>query len=304
MGSHDRCHLDSFLVRRMDLGFGCGFNDKIFRPYVRFCCMDVGKIIPVALRMLGTKAGNYNDRMVLVSSRQNSTCHLLSSWCDNRMFKPYWYCRFPKIAILARQAITIIALLPCMVYRAPSESVSRTVQDRKFCSARQYGKVWHLHTKDICAIQTLFDERYIIWHDTTITSCGAKQILPISGYFGYPIIQNKNLSFLSVSALKIMFSIYLSIQLVQLKFCTNGKSLLVPVDIWIRTTIYHTDRTHGRSLKYTINFHRKCWMIAEPLTICVKGWQLFWKGCARLRHIVDDCTPDSLLRVRFKLDLF
>lgn len=35
-GSHDDCHLDSFLVRRMDLGEPCGIKDYQFRQEVVF----------------------------------------------------------------------------------------------------------------------------------------------------------------------------------------------------------------------------------------------------------------------------
>jgi hypothetical protein len=65
-GSYDDCHIDSFLVRRMDNGAPCGQqNINWFRPYVEFCCADVGKIIQVIMRVKD-KHGNYNDCMVLV----------------------------------------------------------------------------------------------------------------------------------------------------------------------------------------------------------------------------------------------
>jgi hypothetical protein len=64
-GSYDDCHIDSFLVRRMDNGAPCGQNVTWFRPYVEFCCADVGKIIQVILRVKDV-SGNYNDCMVLV----------------------------------------------------------------------------------------------------------------------------------------------------------------------------------------------------------------------------------------------
>lgn len=64
-GSYDDCHIDSFLVRRMDNGAPCGQNITWFRPYVEFCCADVGKVITVIFRAKD-KAGNYNDCMVLI----------------------------------------------------------------------------------------------------------------------------------------------------------------------------------------------------------------------------------------------
>ncbi|HEX5625645.1 MAG TPA: hypothetical protein VFX48_06505, partial [Saprospiraceae bacterium] len=64
-GSYDDCHIDSFLVRRMDNGAPCGQQIHWFRPYAEFCCDDVGKSITVIFRAKD-KHGNYNDCMVQV----------------------------------------------------------------------------------------------------------------------------------------------------------------------------------------------------------------------------------------------
>lgn len=64
-GSYDDCHIDSFLVRRMDNGAPCGQNITWFRPYAEFCCADVGKTVVVIFRAKD-KHGNYNDCMVQV----------------------------------------------------------------------------------------------------------------------------------------------------------------------------------------------------------------------------------------------
>lgn len=65
-GSYDDCHIDSFLVRRMSDG-PCDKDNILdpFRPYVEFCCADVGKKIMVVFRAKD-KHGNYNDCMVEV----------------------------------------------------------------------------------------------------------------------------------------------------------------------------------------------------------------------------------------------
>lgn len=70
-GSYDDCHIDSFLVRRMVDGPCDNDNlDDVFRPYVEFCCDDIGtlnqpKKIMVVFRAKD-KSGNYNDCMVEV----------------------------------------------------------------------------------------------------------------------------------------------------------------------------------------------------------------------------------------------
>ncbi|MCC6816254.1 MAG: HYR domain-containing protein [Saprospiraceae bacterium] len=65
-GSYDDCHIDSFLVRRMNDG-PCDKDNTVdpFRPYVEFCCADVGSKIMVVFRAKD-KHGNYNDCMVEV----------------------------------------------------------------------------------------------------------------------------------------------------------------------------------------------------------------------------------------------
>ncbi|MEO6189655.1 MAG: hypothetical protein ABIO44_04045 [Saprospiraceae bacterium] len=70
-GSHDECHLDSFLVRRMDNGAPCLFNDKTFKTYVSFCCEDVGKKVMVVFRVKD-QSGNFNDCMVEVEVQDKS----------------------------------------------------------------------------------------------------------------------------------------------------------------------------------------------------------------------------------------
>lgn len=75
-GSYDDCHIDSFLVRRMDNGAPCGQNIHWFRPYVEFCCADVGKTVTVIFRAKD-KHGNYNDCMVQVEVQDKikPTCY-------------------------------------------------------------------------------------------------------------------------------------------------------------------------------------------------------------------------------------
>ncbi len=75
-GSYDDCHIDSMLVRRMDNGAPCGQQINWFRPYVEFCCADVGKNVTVIFRVKD-KHGNYNDCMVQVEVQDKikPTCY-------------------------------------------------------------------------------------------------------------------------------------------------------------------------------------------------------------------------------------
>ena len=65
-GSYDDCHIDSMLVRRMDESpCDADILPEVFKPFVEFCCDDVGKRITVVFRVKD-KHGNANDCMVQV----------------------------------------------------------------------------------------------------------------------------------------------------------------------------------------------------------------------------------------------
>ena len=71
-GSYDNCHLESYQARRMTQGWcppGVA-DDTQFRPYVEFCCEDVGQTIWVVLRVTDAH-GNYNECMAEVTVQDN-----------------------------------------------------------------------------------------------------------------------------------------------------------------------------------------------------------------------------------------
>ena len=76
-GSYDNCHLESYQARRMTQGWcppGVA-DDTQFRPYVEFCCEDVGQTIWVVLRVTDAH-GNYNECMAEVTVQDNSYPHI------------------------------------------------------------------------------------------------------------------------------------------------------------------------------------------------------------------------------------
>ncbi len=78
-GSYDNCHLESYQARRMTQGWcppGVA-DDTQFRPYVEFCCEDVGQTIWVVLRVTDAH-GNYNDCMAEVTVQDNTNPEI---WC-------------------------------------------------------------------------------------------------------------------------------------------------------------------------------------------------------------------------------
>ncbi|MDX1685614.1 MAG: HYR domain-containing protein, partial [Saprospiraceae bacterium] len=74
-GSYDDCFIDSFSVKRMDDGRGCGVFQPNFKRYVEFCCDDIGQNVMVIFRVVD-KAGNVNDCMVEVEVQDKILPHI------------------------------------------------------------------------------------------------------------------------------------------------------------------------------------------------------------------------------------
>jgi len=77
-GSYDNCHIAEYKVRRMVQGWcppGVA-DDCQFRPYVEFCCADVGQTIWVIMRVVDDH-GNYNECMAEVTVQDNSAPHIV-----------------------------------------------------------------------------------------------------------------------------------------------------------------------------------------------------------------------------------
>lgn len=77
-GSNDNCCLDYFEVRRMTDNCDDGHDDKVFGPYINFCCADLGASpVTVVLRAYDCY-GNHNDCMVDVGVSDNLNPELMS----------------------------------------------------------------------------------------------------------------------------------------------------------------------------------------------------------------------------------
>jgi len=99
-GSHDNCEIWTMKVARMTQGW-CPYgvvDDTQFRPYVQFCCEDIGAPVWIIFRVWD-KAGNYNDCMVEVSVQDklppsihcpyDKTIYCNSPYDPNEMWDPY-----------------------------------------------------------------------------------------------------------------------------------------------------------------------------------------------------------------------
>lgn len=73
-GSYDNCGIVAYKARRMTNGW-CPYgiaDDTQFRPYVEFCCEDVGNTIWVVMRVVDAH-GNYNECMAEITVQDNSS---------------------------------------------------------------------------------------------------------------------------------------------------------------------------------------------------------------------------------------
>ncbi len=303
-GSYDGCHLDSMLVRRMDNGAPCGYNDNTFKPYVRFCCEDVGKTIQVVFRVVDV-AGNTNECMVMVEVQDKTPpivyCpHDVTIDC-NKHIDTTDFSRFGTASYYDNCVVTIRdTVIPhvnqCNLgYYARHFIVTDNMNRTDTCT--QY--IW-VRNPD------LFDEEDIIWpYDTTIAGCGANidpKNLPDT--FGYPIILNRKCALPGISFEDNTFSYIQGSDVCQkvlrkwkvIDWCqqytdANGE---IVIPHW----------THEQVIKIINKNPPKIGDDCDTVMICLTGTNCIKQRVTLSHEAFDDCTPDDLLRSGFKLDLY
>ncbi|HRI01108.1 MAG TPA: T9SS type A sorting domain-containing protein [Saprospiraceae bacterium] len=304
-GSHDECHLDSFLVKRMDDGAPCGFRDTAFAPFVRFCCEDAGKLVMVIFRAID-EFGNYNDCMVEVEVQDKTPpiiyCpHDFTIACDRHIdtadFKNHFgTASYYDNCVVHMHEYIVPHLNQCNI----------GYYDRNFVVRDNMGR-YDTCTQRIFVRDTdLFDERYIVWpKDTTINSCGANTNPGnFVDTFGYPIFLDRTCALIGTSYTDHIFN-YIQDANVCFKvlrkwkvidwcqqYYDNSGNLVIPS--W----------THEQVIKVQNSLPPKILDDCEPVRICMQGLNCY-KAQVVLSHTAkDDCTPDSLMRSGFKLDMF
>ncbi|HUN16242.1 MAG TPA: T9SS type A sorting domain-containing protein [Saprospiraceae bacterium] len=303
-GSYDGCHIDSLLVRRMDNGAACGFNDNIFKPYVRFCCQDVGKSIQVVFRVVD-KSGNTNDCMVMVQVQDKTPpvvyCpHDVTIDCnkhvDTTNFKRFGTASYYDNCVVTIVEQVVPHLNQCNIgYFARNFIVTDNMGRTDTCTQR----IWVRNPDP-------FDENDIIWpYDTTINGCGANvspQNLPDT--FGFPIIIDRTCALAGISFEDSKFSYIQGSEVCQ-KILRKWK-----VIDWCQQytdtsgNIIIPNWTHEQVIKVLNKNPPKITDDCDTVMICLTGANCI-KERVRLSHeAFDDCTPDDLLRSGFKLDLY
>ncbi len=304
-GSHDECHLDSFLVRRMDNDAPCQAKNYGFRPYVEFCCEDVGKKVMVVFRVKD-KSGNANDCMVEVEV-QDKTPPVISCPHDYRMpctdhldtvdLSRFGSPTYSDNCIVHMHEYVDTFLNQCGIgYLRRNFVIEDNMQRRDTCSQRIY--VYNPYP---------FREEQIVWpRDTTIFSCGGTvkpEELP-DGY-NYPQFLNVHCSLPGHNYVDDVFN-YIE----DSSLCFKVLRRWTVID-WCQE--YYDSVTQTRSFatwthlqlikvanKKPPTINERC----DSIKICVNGTNCAFER-VRIQHsATDDCTPSDLIRSSFKLDLY
>lgn len=303
-GSHDECHLDSFLVRRMDNGAPCLYKDNIFRPYVRFCCEDVGKTIMVIFRVVD-KSGNTNDCMVEVDVQDKTppviSCpHDYTINCSKHIdtvnLSRFGGPNYSDNCVVRMTEKVDTVLDQCgLGYLQRNFIVEDNMRRRDSC----FQRIHVINPKP-------FKEYQIIWpRDTVIYACG-RNVDPAGlpkGY-NYPEFIDVECSLPGHSFVDDVFN-YIEDSSLCFKVLRRW-SVIDWCQFYYDTEGNKKFKTweHLQIIKVANKNPPKIEDDCDTITTCLNG-----NDCNKIRVRIshrgsDDCTPDDLMRSGYKLDLY
>ncbi len=304
-GSYDDCHIDSFLVRRMDFGEPCGVRDSVFRPYVDFCCADVGEEVMVVFRVKD-KHGNVNDCMVRVEIQDKTPpvikCpHDVSITCskhnDTINLKKFGLPVYYDNCVVEMHEYVDSFLNQCGLGFVERVFVIKDNMNRyDTCRQRIY-----VYDDDP------FDESDIIWpYNYQLNTCNADldpKNLPDT--FGYPIILDNDCSLIGISYEDEQFN-YIPDTAVCFKLLRTWKVIdwcQCYYDNITGQTICPT-WTHQQIIKVSNKLPPKILDDCDTLTLCLSNQECLKQRVTLSHEAKDDCTPDKDLVSSFKIDLY
>ncbi|MEP7196555.1 MAG: T9SS type A sorting domain-containing protein [Saprospiraceae bacterium] len=303
-GSHDECHLDSFLVRRMDNGAPCLYQDKTFRPYVSFCCEDVGKTIMVIFRVTD-QSGNVNDCMVEVEIQDKSApvihCpHDYSIDCSKHIdtvdLSRFGFPSYYDNCVVHMHEYVDTFLNQCgLGYLRRNFVIEDNMLRRDTCSQKIY-----------VTNPRPFQGNQIVWpRDTIIYQC-ARNVDPknLPDGYNYPAFLNVECSLPGHNYVDDVFNYILDSSL-----CFKVLRKWTVID-WCQeyfdadSNRHFVSWEHLQIIKVSNKIPPKIEDRCDTINMCLTGSNCF-KERVRISHTAhDDCTPDDLLRAGFKLDLY
>lgn len=304
-GSYDDCHLDSFLVRRMDYGEPCNFRDSVFRPEVTFCCADAGHEVMVIFRAVD-KHGNFNDCMVRVEVQDKTppviNCpHDYRIACSKHNDTIDLQHRFGVADYYDNCVVHMHEYVDSFLNQCGLGYIERVfvVRDNmnRYDSCRQRIDIYD---------EDPFDEHDIIWPlDYAMDGCGAEtDPANFEPEYGYPRFADNECSLIGVSYEDHQFN-YVQDTALCFKILRKWKVIdwcKCYYDTQIGQTVcpsWHWEQVIKVHNKLAPKIQDDC----EPVHLCITD-QNCLKELVDLQHeATDDCTPDDLLRATFKLDL-
>ncbi len=304
-GSYDDCHIDSFLVRRMDLGEPCGKKDLTFRPFVEFCCTDAGKEVMVVFRVVD-KHGNFNDCMVRVEIQDKTppvikcphdyrvTCSKHNDTINLKKFgEPVYY----DNCVVELHEYVDSFLNQCGLGYLERVFVIKDNMSR-YDTCRQRITVYD---------DDPFDESDIIWPlNYHLHSCNADldpKNLPDT--FGYPIILDNDCSLVGISYEDEQFN-YIADTAVCFKLLRTWK-----VIDWCQC--YYDNQSgqsvcptwqHQQVIKVSNSNPPKILDDCDTVVLCLSNQECLKQRVTLSHEAKDDCTPDKDLISSFKIDLY
>ncbi len=302
-GSHDECHLDKFLVRRMDFGAPCLYRDSTFRPFVRFCCEDVGKTLMVIFRVVD-QSGNTNDCMIEVDVQDKTPPTIscphdyiinCSKHVDTVNLRKFGGPNYSDNCVVTMTERVDTVLNQCQLgYFQRNFIVQDNMRRRDSCYQR-------IHVVN----PNPFTYHQIIWpRDTTIFACGrdvSPSTLP-AGY-NYPEFIDVECSLPAHSFTDEVFN-YIEDSSLCFKVLRRWK--VIDWCQFYKDTSGNTQFMtweHLQLLKVSNKNPPKLEDACDSIKICLNGNDCS-KTLVRIMHRAsDDCTPTDLLRSGFKLDL-
>ena len=315
-GSTDNCGIFKYEIARMT--DSCGSQANVFKPFVEFCCKDVGKKVMVSLRVTDFY-GNANTCMVEVTVEDKSPPKIT---CPSNITIACTYPinfqnldEFGVVRQLKSDVKNIVikdgngienkgkdGFVEDNCGTVVSSSFVNNIKCHKGTIVRKFVAIDGSGNRDSCfQIITIIDPKPfkksdIIWpRDTIVNQCFANNIDTIK--FGSPVLNNTSCTVLMVNHKDLVFELNEAVCYKILRTWTvidwcryqDGDTTAV----WTKDQLIQLVNTVPPTITTAFRDTSLCLFSAD----C--GAEVFYFDF----KAQDDCTPDSLLRWQYSIDL-
>jgi hypothetical protein len=315
-GSTDNCGILKYEIARMT--DSCGSQANVFKPFVEFCCKDVGRKVMVSLRVTDFY-GNANTCMVEVTVEDKSPPKIT---CPSNITiactYPVNFQKLDEFGIVRQLKSNVSNVIIKDGNGNDNKGKDGFVEDNcgtvitssfvsnikchKGTIVRKFVAVDGSGNRDSC-FQTItiidpnpFKRSDIIWpSDTTVSQCFANNIDTIK--FGSPVLTNTSCTVLMVNHKDLVFELNEAVCYKILRTWTvidwcryqDGDTTAV----WTKDQLIQLSNTVAPTFTTTFRDTSLCLYSAN----CgAETFNFDFKA-------KDDCTPDSLLRWNYSIDI-